>query len=90
MEQFKKKKLLLFIVGVGGKKSSKSFSCILVEVDDIVNFCVMVVIFDFFGEGVIGGLVNGVRFIFVDDLLIVNEDGFFNFSGIIWDFCDGL
>ncbi|WP_216087842.1 host specificity protein J, partial [Shigella sonnei] len=89
MEQFKKKKLPLLIAGSGGKKSSKSSSRTPVEADDTVNSRAMASILDLLGEGVIGGLVNGARSIFVDDLPIVNEDGSSNFSGISWDFRDG-
>ncbi|HFO4390826.1 TPA: host specificity protein J, partial [Escherichia coli] len=89
MEQFKKKKLPLFIAGAGGKKSSKSSSRTPVEADDTVNSRAMAAILDLLGEGVIGGLVNGARSIFIDDLPIVNEDGSSNFSGITWDFRDG-
>ncbi|MDZ9522751.1 host specificity protein J, partial [Escherichia coli] len=60
-----------------------------VEADDTVNSRAMAAILDLLGEGVIGGLVNGARSIFVDDLPIVNEDGSSNFSGITWDFRDG-
>ncbi|EFI6670558.1 host specificity protein J, partial [Escherichia coli] len=73
----------------GGKKSSKSSSRTPVEADDTVNSRAMASILDLLGEGVIGGLVNGARSIFVDDLPIVNEDGSSNFSGISWDFRDG-
>ncbi|EMV5507287.1 host specificity protein J, partial [Escherichia coli] len=89
MEQFKKKKLPLFIAGAGGKKSSKRSSRTPVEADDTVNSRAMAAILDLLGEGVIGGLVNGARSIFIDDLPIVNEDGSSNFSGITWDFRDG-
>ncbi|EJD4743916.1 phage tail protein [Escherichia coli] len=89
MEQCKKKKLPLFIAGAGGKKSSKSSSRTPVEADDTVNSRAMAAILDLLGEGVIGGLVNGARSIFIDDLPIVNEDGSSNFSGITWDFRDG-
>ncbi|EGO4411384.1 phage tail protein [Escherichia coli] len=89
MVQFKKKKLPLFIAGAGGKKSSKSSSRTPVEADDTVNSRAMAAILDLLGEGVIGGLVNGARSIFIDDLPIVNEDGSSNFSGITWDFRDG-
>lgn len=88
MEQFKKKKLPLLIAGAGGKKS-KSSSRTPVEADDTVNSRAMVAILDLLGEGVIGGLVNGAKSIFIDDLPILNEDGSSNFSGITWDFRDG-
>ncbi|WGH04646.1 phage tail protein (plasmid) [Escherichia coli] len=88
MYQFKKKRLPLLIAGAGGKKSSGS-SRTPVEADDTVNSRAMASILDLLGEGVIGGLVNGARSIFIDDLPIVNEDGSSNFSGITWDFRDG-
>ncbi|HCX7791192.1 TPA: phage tail protein [Escherichia coli] len=88
MEQFKKKKLPLIIAGAGGKKS-KSSSRTPVEADDTVNSRAMAAILDLLGEGVIGGLVNGAKSIFIDDLPILNEDGSSNFSGITWDFRDG-
>ncbi|HID3521164.1 MULTISPECIES: phage tail tip protein [Citrobacter] len=88
MEQFKKKRLPLLIAGAGGKKSSGS-SRTPVEADDTVNSRAMASILDLLGEGVIGGLVDGAKSIFVDDLPILNEDGSPNFSGITWDFRDG-
>ncbi|HBC8789881.1 TPA: DUF1983 domain-containing protein [Citrobacter braakii] len=88
MEQFKKKRLPLLIAGAGGKKSSGS-SRTPVEADDTVNSRAMASILDLLGEGVIGGLVNGAKSIFIDDLPILNEDGSANYSGITWDFRDG-
>lgn len=88
MEQFKKKRLPLLIAGAGGKKSSSS-SRTPVEADDTVNSRAMASILDLLGEGVIGGLVNGAKSIFIDDLPILNEDGSANYSGITWDFRDG-
>ena len=88
MEQFKKKRLPLLIAGAGDKKSSGS-SRTPVEADDTVNSRAMASILDLLGEGVIGGLVDGAKSIFVDDLPILNEDGSPNFSGITWDFRDG-
>ncbi|CER15485.1 phage tail tip fiber protein [Salmonella enterica] len=88
MEQFKKKRLPLLIAGAGGKKSSGS-SRTPIEADDTVNSRAMASILDLLGEGVIGGLVDGAKSIFIDDLPILNEDGSPNFSGITWDFRDG-
>ena len=85
MEQFKKKRLPLLIAGAGGKKSSSS-SRTPVEADDTVNSRAMASILDLLGEGVIGGLVDGAKSIFIDDLPILNEDGSANYSGITWDF----
>lgn len=88
MEQFKKKRLPFLIAGAGGKKSSGS-SRTPVEADDTVNSRAMASILDLLGEGVIGGLVDGAKSIFIDDLPILNEDGSANYSGITWDFRDG-
>lgn len=87
MEQFKKK-LPLVIAGAGGGKGGGS-SRTPVEADDTVNSRAMASILDLLGEGVIGGLVDGAKSIFIDDLPILNEDGSANFSGITWDFRDG-
>lgn len=74
MEQFKKKRLPLLIAGAGGKKSSGS-SRTPVEADDTVNSRAMASILDLLGEGVIGGLVDGAKSIFVDDLPILTKTG---------------
>ncbi|MEH8280332.1 hypothetical protein BLK75_26420 [Klebsiella pneumoniae] len=88
MDQFKKKRLPLLIAGAGGKKSSGS-SRTPVEADDTVNSRAMASIFDLLGEGVVGGLINGAKSIFIDGVALENEDGSFNYSGVTWDFRDG-
>ncbi|WP_171996258.1 phage tail tip fiber protein [Klebsiella pneumoniae] len=88
MDQFKKKKLPLLIAGAGGKKSSGS-SRTPVEADDTVNSRAMASILDLLGEGVVGGLINGAKSIFIDGVALENEDGSFNYSGVTWDFRDG-
>ncbi|HHC2067331.1 TPA: phage tail protein [Klebsiella pneumoniae] len=88
MEQFKKKRLPLLIAGAGGKKSSGS-SRTPVEADDTVNSRAMASILDLLGEGVVGGLINGAKSIFIDGVALENEDGSFNYSGVTWDFRDG-
>lgn len=88
MDQFKKKRLPLLIAGAGGKKSSGS-SRTPVEADDTVNSRAMASILDLLGEGVVGGLINGAKSIFVDGVALQNEDGSFNYSGVTWDFRDG-
>ena len=88
MEQFKKKHLPLLIAGAGGGGGSGS-SRTPVEADDTVNSRAMAAILDLLGEGVIGGLVDGAKSIFIDGLPILNEDGSANFSGITWEFRDG-
>ncbi|HEN5371061.1 phage tail tip fiber protein [Klebsiella pneumoniae] len=88
MDQFKKKRLPLLIAGAGGKKSSGS-SRTPVEADDTVNSRAMASILDLLGEGVVGGLINGAKSIFIDGVALENEDGSFNRSGVTWDFRDG-
>lgn len=88
MDQFKKKRLPLLIAGAGGKKSSGS-SRTPVEADDTVNSRAMASILDLLGEGVVGGLIDGAKSIFVDGVALQNEDGSFNRSGVTWDFRDG-
>ncbi|EIY5014246.1 DUF1983 domain-containing protein [Klebsiella quasipneumoniae] len=88
MDQFKKKRLPLLIAGAGGKKSSGS-SRTPVETDDTVNSRAMASILDLLGEGVVGGLINGAKSIFIDGVALENEDGSFNYSGVTWDFRDG-
>ncbi|HBX5687858.1 phage tail tip protein [Klebsiella pneumoniae] len=88
MDQFKKKRLPLLIAGAGGKKSSGS-SRTPVEADDTVNSRTMASILDLLGEGVVGGLIDGAKSIFVDGVALQNEDGSFNRSGVTWDFRDG-
>ncbi|MDV5722807.1 hypothetical protein [Klebsiella pneumoniae] len=70
----------LLIAGAGGKKSSGS-SCTPVEADDTVNSRNMASILDLLGEGVVGGLINGAKSIFIDGVALENEDGSFNYSG---------
>ncbi|MCD9806683.1 phage tail protein [Klebsiella pneumoniae] len=88
MDQFKKKRLPLLIAGAGGKKSS-GLSRTPVEADDTVNSRAMASILDLLGEGVVGGLINGAKSIFIDGVALENEDGSFNYSGVTWDFRDG-
>ncbi|HBQ1937731.1 TPA: DUF1983 domain-containing protein [Klebsiella pneumoniae subsp. pneumoniae] len=88
MDQFKKKRLPLLIAGAGGKKSSGS-SRTPIEADDTVNSRAMASILDLLGEGVVGGLINGAKSIFIDGVALENEDGSFNYSGVTWDFRDG-
>ncbi|STX57224.1 putative phage tail protein [Klebsiella variicola] len=49
----------------------------------------MASILDLLGEGVVGGLINGAKSIFIDGVALENEDGSFNYSGVTWDFRDG-
>ncbi len=49
----------------------------------------MASILDLLGEGVVGGLINGAKSIFIDGVALENEDGSFNYSGVTRDFRDG-
>ena len=92
--KFKKTKLSqlvthgLIISGRGGSKSSGS-SRTPVEADDTVNSRAMASVLDLLGEGVIGGLVDGAKSIFLDETPLQNDDGSYNFSGVTWWFRDG-
>ncbi|HDU3818717.1 TPA: DUF1983 domain-containing protein [Klebsiella pneumoniae subsp. pneumoniae] len=88
MEQFKKRKLPEIIAGAGGKKSSGSART-PVEADDTVNSKATVSILDLLGEGVIGGLKDGAKSIFLNDLPLQNSDDTYNHSGVTWWFRDG-
>jgi predicted phage tail protein len=83
-----KRKLPEIIAGAGGKKSSGS-SRTPVEADDTVNSNVKVSILDLLGEGVIGGLKDGAKSIFLNDLPLQNSDDTYNHSGVTWWFRDG-
>ncbi|WP_371879360.1 phage tail protein (plasmid) [Klebsiella pneumoniae] len=63
--------------------------CNSAEADDTVNSRAMASILDLLGEGVVGGLINGAKSIFIDGVALENEDGSFNYSGVTWDFRDG-
>ncbi|MCS6058077.1 hypothetical protein LNO36_29580 [Klebsiella variicola subsp. variicola] len=46
----------------------------------------MASILDLLGEGVVGGLINGAKSIFIDGVALENEDGSFNYSGVTLGF----
>jgi len=78
----------LVISGRGGGKSGGSART-PVEANDTVNSRAMASVLDLLGEGVIGGLVDGAKSIFLNDTPLQNNDGSFNFSGVTWWFRDG-
>ena len=47
-------------------------------------------VLDLIGEGEIGGLVDGAKSIFLDDVPLQNEDGSYNFDGVSWQQRVGL
>lgn len=88
MEEFKKKKLPLLIAGAGGGGGS-SGSRTPKEARDTVNSRAMSAILDLLGEGVLGGLVDGAKSIFLDGTPLQNSDGSYNHTGVTWWFRDG-
>jgi predicted phage tail protein len=49
----------------------------------------MASVLDLLGEGVIGGLIDGAKSIFLNDTPLQNSDNSYNFSGVTWWFRDG-
>ncbi|WP_370516508.1 MULTISPECIES: phage tail tip fiber protein [Klebsiella] len=78
----------LAISGRGGSKGGGS-SRTPVEANDTVNSRAMASVLDLLGEGVIGGLVDGAKSIFLNDTPLQNSDNSYNFSGVTWWFRDG-
>ncbi|HHT4259118.1 TPA: phage tail tip fiber protein [Klebsiella variicola] len=87
MEAFKKKKLPLLIAGAGGGGGGGSSSP--KEADDTVNSRAMSSILDLLGEGILGGLIDGAKSIFIDGTPLQNADGSYNRTGVTWWFRDG-
>nr|AKG47484.1 Fibronectin type III domain protein [Pectobacterium carotovorum] len=70
--------------GGGGKKGGSSRTPI--EAVDNVESKSLAFILDLLGEGVIGGLKEGGKSVFLDDVPLLNPDGTPNFSGVkIWE-----
>lgn len=59
------------------------------EANDTVNSRAMASVLDLLGEGVIGGLIDGAKSIFLNDTPLQNSDNSYNFSGVTWWFRDG-
>lgn len=78
----------LIISGRGGSKGGGS-SRTPVEANDTVNSRAMASVLDLLGEGVIGGLIDGAKSIFLNDTPLQNSDNSYNFSGVTWWFRDG-
>ncbi|WP_052956431.1 phage tail tip fiber protein [Moellerella wisconsensis] len=73
-----KKNIPLAGAGGGGKQSSRT----PYEAADNVASKTVASILDLLGEGVIGGLKNGEKSIFLDDVPVQNPDGSMNFKGV--------
>lgn len=78
----------LIISGRGGSKGGGGART-PVEANDTVNSRAMASVLDLLGEGVVGGLVDGAKSIFLNDTPLQNNDGSYNFSGVTWWFRDG-
>ncbi|HBM2881111.1 TPA: DUF1983 domain-containing protein [Klebsiella oxytoca] len=78
----------LIISGRGGSKGGGGART-PVEANDTVNSRAMASVLDLLGEGVVGGLVDGAKSIFLNDTPLQNDDGSYNFSGVTWWFRDG-
>lgn len=76
------------LAGAGGKKGGGSART-PVEDKDNVQSRSLASILDLLGEGKIGGLINGAKSIFLDNVPLVNPDGSYNFNGVSWWFRDG-
>lgn len=59
------------------------------EANDTVNSRAMASVLDLLGEGVIGGLIDGAKSIFLNATPLQNSDNSYNFSGVTWWFRDG-
>ncbi|MEQ4694012.1 phage tail tip fiber protein [Providencia manganoxydans] len=74
------------IAGAGGGGSKGGSSRTPVEAVDNVESKSLAYILDLLGEGVIGGLKEGAKSVFLDDVPLANPDGSLNFNGVkIWE-----
>ncbi|MEY1428544.1 phage tail protein [Providencia manganoxydans] len=74
------------IAGAGGGGSKGGSSRTPIEAVDNVESKSLAFILDLLGEGVIGGLKEGGKSVFLDDVPLLNPDGTPNFSGVkIWE-----
>ncbi|MEW2741555.1 phage tail protein [Providencia rettgeri] len=74
------------IAGAGGGGSKSGSSRTPIEAVDNVESKSLAFILDLLGEGVIGGLKEGGKSVFLDDVPLLNPDGTPNFSGVkIWE-----
>ena len=73
--------------GGGGKKGGGGRAA--VEAPDSLFSRQYAKIIDLISEGEIGGLVNGLQSVFLNDTPIQNKDGSLNFSGVVLDWRNG-
>lgn len=68
--------------GGGGGRSA-------IEDPDTLQSRANVKIIDLIGEGMIGGLVNGAKSIFLNGTPLMNDSGVYNFTNVSWDHREG-
>lgn len=76
----------VIIAGAGGGGGKGGSSRTPVEAVDNVESKSLAYILDLLGEGVIGGLKEGAKSVFLDDVPLLNPDGSSNFNGVkLWE-----
>lgn len=85
MATLKERRLIAGAGSSGGKGSSRT----PIEDKDDVQSRSLASILDLLGEGQIGGLVDGAKSIFLDNVPLLNPDGSSNFNGVSWWFRNG-
>lgn len=73
----------------GGGKDTGGQSRVAVEDPDTLQSIAYAKLLDVIGEGQIGGLVNGLKSIFLGGVPLENDDGTMNFSGVTVDVRNG-
>lgn len=86
-----KKALAIAIAGSGGGggKGGATAGSTPTEADDTVQSRAKVAVLDLLGEGQIGGLVNGAQSVYLDDTVLQNPDGTYNYKGVTWESRNG-
>lgn len=71
-----------YVIGAGGGDSGGGSSRVAVEDPDSLQSHQYVKIIDLISEGETGGLVNGLRSVYLNDTPVISADGATNFSGV--------
>lgn len=71
--------------GGGKKKKSKGIT----EAANNLKSNSIVSLLDLIGEGEIGGLVNGAKSIYLDNVPLQNSDGSYNYDSVVWSQAKG-
>lgn len=77
------------VTGSGGRDAKGGGGRVAVEDPDTLESKANIKIIDLIGEGLIGGLVNGAKSIFLNDTPLQNSNGTYNFSSVSWDHREG-